>query len=476
MEQCGMELEKQGNGAETGEEIKEARGADGGGRPDDLSISYYRTQLVNLWISAESFFKWTFIGAVVGIICGLFGALFYHGLVFSDAFFQVHHRLIFLLPLAGVLVVGLYRITGSTGQNLDTMVESVSQGKRLPLKLLPAVIGGTWISHFFGGSAGKEGAAFQIGDTLGNFIARLLRLDANDAELCSRAGMAALFAAIFGTPVTATFFITMLTTSGSFFSISMLPNLIAAIAAHLVASRLGVHTERYAVDIPLYGTSVLWRVAVLSALGAVLSTVVCDVLHATSHFMQRLLPNRWIRALVGGALVAAVMLLDGTYGYAGGSSYMMDDAILLGTARPHDFILKLILTAVTLGAGLVGGEVMPVFFIGATFGAFAGPLLGLPGGFSAALGVIVVFGGATNSLFAPFALAGELFGGLGSGGIVYFAFASIVSYLLSGYASLYYSQTIVFSKSRASYIGVHANDAHSDRSLFAWRARRKRRR
>lgn len=444
------------------EREREQPGEQADDRPDDLRLSYYRTQLINLRIALGSFFKWMLIGTATGAVCGLFGALFFHGLTFADGFFQSHHWLLLLLPLGGAAVVGLYQMTGSTGQNLDTMLDSVSRGEHLPLKFLPAIIGGTWISHFFGGSAGKEGAAFQIGSTVGDFVAGIFRLDREDAELCARAGMAALFSAIFGTPVTATFFVTMLAASGSFVSISLLPNLAAALTARLVARQLGVFPEHYSIAVPGYSSSLMLRVLLLAALGAVLSSIVCDVLHATSHLMQRLLPNRWLRALAGGAAVAVLMFADGTYGYAGGGGFIMDDALILGTARPADFVLKLLLTALTLGAGMVGGEVMPIFFIGATFGAWAGPLLGIPGSFAAAIGVVVLFGGATNSLFAPVALAAELFGGLDSGGILYFSFACIVSYLLSGYSSLYYSQTIVFSKSRTDYINTRANSGHSD--------------
>ena len=171
--------------------------------------------------------------------------------------------------------------------------------------------------------------------------------------------------------------------------------------------------------------------------------------------MKRLLPNPWLRVLAGGATVAALTLLCGVTDYNGAGMDIITAALEQGTARPDAFLWKILFTAVTLGAGFKGGEVVPSFFVGAVFGCTVGPLLGIPAGFAAAVGLISVFCGATNCPLASTFLALEL---LGDGGLLYFALACGISYMLSGYSGLYSSQTIVYSKLRAKYINIHTNE------------------
>ena len=174
--------------------------------------------------------------------------------------------------------------------------------------------------------------------------------------------------------------------------------------------------------------------------------------------MKKRLPNAEIRAAVGGIAVVALTLLCGTGDYNGAGMEVITAAVEEGVARPEAFILKLVFTAITLAAGFKGGEVVPSFFVGAAFGCVVGPLLGIPAGFAAAIGLVSVFNGAVNVPLASIFLAIELFG---DGGLLYFALACSISYMLSGYNGLYSSQTILYSKLRAMYINVHTNAHHA---------------
>jgi len=174
--------------------------------------------------------------------------------------------------------------------------------------------------------------------------------------------------------------------------------------------------------------------------------------------MKHRIPNAWVRVVVGGILVVTMTFLCGSGDYNGAGMNVIASAVEHGIARPEAFVLKLLFTAVTLAAGFKGGEVVPSFFVGATFGCLMGPLLGIPAGFAAALGLVAVFCGATNCPLASIILAVELFG---DGGLLYFALACGISYMLSGYNGLYSSQTIMYSKLKARYINVHTNAYHA---------------
>ena len=183
-----------------------------------------------------------------------------------------------------------------------------------------------------------------------------------------------------------------------------------------------------------------------------MSILFCQGLHRTERLAEKYLKNPWLRAVVGGCIVIVLTKLVGTGDYNGAGMDVIERAVA-GEASGWAWVLKLLFTAVTIGLGFKGGEVVPSFFVGATFGCVAGSLLGLPPGFAAAVGLVAVFCGAVNCPIASVILSIELFG---SGGLLYFAMACAVSYLLSGYCGLYSSQTILYSKLRAEFINVHA--------------------
>lgn len=285
-------------------------------------------------------------------------------------------------------------------------------------------------------------------------MGRLLRLDDQDLRVATLSGMAACFSALFGTPLTAVIFAVMGISIGTMYHTALLPCLMSALAAFGVSLALGVEPTRFTVTSPEIVVGTFLRVLLLSVLFALVSILFCKFIHGTERWMQRWIPNPWVRVVAGGLAIVALTYLVGTRDYNGAGMEIITAAVERGTAHPAAFLLKLLFTAVTLAAGFKGGEVVPSFFVGATLGCVAAPLLGLPAGFGAALGLVSVFCGVTNSPVASVFLSVELFG---SEGIWYFALACGISYMLSGYSGLYSSQTILYSKLKARYINVHAN-------------------
>ena len=416
-----------------------------------------RTALRRWGLYVRTFIKWTAAAAVIGAACGLVGTLFHFGVHEVTAFRGTHPWVLYLLPLAGLVIVGFYKLTGTDGLGTDDIIDAVHQGKLLPILLLPAIFFGTILTHLCGGSAGREGAALQMGGTIGQYLGRHFQLDDRDLRVATLAGMAAFFSALFGTPLAATVFAIMVISIGVIYHVALYPSLLAALVAYGVSIHLGVEPTRFAVPVPEQTVGMFVRVALLGVLCALVSILFCQVMHGAGHLMKRI-RNPWLRVVCGGAAIIVLTLIFGT-DYNGAGMEIVTAAVEQGTvAVPWAFLLKLIFTAITLAAGFKGGEVVPSFFVGATFGSAAAPLLGLPAGFGAAVGLAAVFCGVTNCPLASTLLAVELFG---AEGLLYFALACCLSYMLSGYQGLYSSQTILYSKLKAQFINVHTNAHHA---------------
>ena len=401
--------------------------------------------------------KWLAVAALTGVLCGLIGSAFALSVGYVTRLRAANGWLLYLLPLAGVAVASVYRALRTEGMGTDDIIDAVHLGKPLSAKLVPSIFIGTVLTHLCGGSAGREGAALQMGGTIGYWSSRALRLDDRDTRTGTLCGMAAFFSALFGTPLAATMFAIMAISVGELYHAAFIPCFTASLVAYGLSMWLGVAPVRFTAVIPALASTGLVRAAILAALCAWVSALFCALLHASARHMKKFIPNPWLRAAAGGAIVVALTLICGTTDYNGAGMDVITAAIEQGRVKPEAFALKMLFTAVTLAAGFKGGEVVPCFFVGATFGCAVAPLLGLPASFGAALGLVSVFCGATNCPIASTFLSIELFGG---SGILYFALACGVSYMLSGYGGLYSSQTILYSKLKAQYINVHTNAHH----------------
>ena len=281
-----------------------------------------------------------------------------------------------------------------------------------------------------------------------------LHLGEKDLPLATLCGMSGVFSALFGTPLTATVFALEVISVGVLYYAGLVPCITAAMVGYLVSLWMGVPPTRFTVVMPALDGWTLLLVVVLAILCALVSILFCRGLHVTEHLAERLMKNSCLRAAAGGAVIIALTLLLGTTDYNGAGMDVISRA-LTGEASGWAWLLKLLFTAVTIGCGFKGGEVVPSFFVGATFGCAAGALLGLPPGFAAAIGLVAVFCGAVNCPIASVVLSVELFG---ADAMLYFAIACAISYVLSGYCGLYSSQTILYSKLRAEFINVHTKE------------------
>ncbi len=403
---------------------------------------------------ASTLLKWIVVGGLVGGVGGLVGALFHLGVNYATELRLAHPWVLYLLPLGGLVIVGLYRLCRLEGKGTNAVIESVHFGSDIPVLLVPLIFVATVITHLCGGSAGREGAALQIGGGIGYRTGKLLQLGEKDLPLATLCGMSGVFSALFGTPLTATVFALEVISVGVLYYAGLIPCITAAMTGYLVSLLMGVPPTRFTVAMPPLDAWTMLLVVVLAILCALVSILFCRGLHITEHLAARLVKNSYLRAAAGGAVILALTLLLGTNDYNGAGMDVISRA-LEGRADSLAWLWKLLFTAVTIGCGFKGGEVVPSFFVGAAFGCWIGTLLGLPPAFTAAIGLVAVFCGAVNCPIASVVLSVELFG---AEGMLYFAMACAISYVISGYCGLYSSQTILYSKLRAEFINVHTKE------------------
>ena len=392
------------------------------------------------------FLKWGVIGLLMGGIGGVLGAVFHHALHFVTHVRSENPWLIFLLPLGGLLTVGIYRIFKMrNNRGTNEIIDAILNNVPVNPMVAPVIFLSTSLTHLLGGSAGREGAALQLGGSVASRLAKLLRLKENERTVMIMAGMSAVFAGLFGTPLTATLFCMEFESVGTLFTPALLPCYLAAFMASRVSAAMGVHAETFILNesVPLTFTT-NWQLLVLAVLVGVLGIVMCWTFHEAEHLAAKRLPNPWIRIIVGGTLVTVMTLLVGDHRYNGAGMDMALNAVA-GQADWYDFLMKMLFTAVTLAAGFKGGEIVPTFCIGATFGCLVGGVIGLDPGFAAALALVGLFCCVTNSPIASILLSIEMFG---STNLYLFAFVCVIAFVISGNWGLYSSQVIRFSKAR----------------------------
>lgn len=394
--------------------------------------------------------KWVIFAILVGTIVGLCGSAFYFGMSYVTFLRTAHPWLILLLPAGGLVIVGLYHLLHDekdTGTNL--VISAIHSGDELPFRMAPLIFVSTLITHLFGGSAGREGAALQMGGSIGNALGRLFRFDEKDKHVMIMCGMSAAFSALFGTPMAAAIFPMEMVSVGVMYYIALVPCVISSLVAHGIAVSFGVSNELFLIgEIPAFGILSSVKISVLAILCALVSILFCVILHQTGHLYKKLFKNPYLRVFAGGCLIVLLTCLVGNQSYNGTGINIIENCIN-GTVRPEAFLLKMLFTALTLGAGYKGGEIVPSFFTGAAFGCLFGNLLGFSPTLCTAVGMTSVFCGVTNSPITSLLISFELFG---YDGMPYFLLATAFSYMLSGYFGLYRSQKIVYSKYKTNYI------------------------
>ena len=397
------------------------------------------------------FLNWTFLSCFVGGVGGLIGVAFYKALSLVTAVREANLWLIYLLPFAGLIIVFLYRVMDlkkDPGTNL-LITAVVAHEQKVPQRMALLIFTATVITHLFGGSAGREGASLQLGGCCGSGIGRLFHLEEHDQKLITMCGMSALFSAVFGTPITATIFVIEFISVGIMHYSALVPCLTAAYIAKLIAEAFAVKAEAFFItESVTFQLATCAKVVALGAACALAGILFCMILHKVGHLLRDHIKNDYLRIFVGGCIVVLGTILVGTNDYNGAGTMIIEHAIE-GHAVWYAFLLKMVFTAVTLGSGFKGGEIVPSFFIGATMGCVLGPIIGLPASFAAGLGLVGVFCAVVNCPLASIILSVELFG---AECMPFFAIICVVSYMLSGPYSLYSSQRLTYSKLRLQYV------------------------
>ena len=400
------------------------------------------------------FLKWLGLAALTGILGGLIGTLFHFVVDKVTTIRMANSWLIYLLPIGGlaiILICRLFKLDTETGTS--SIMKALREDKKIPTAIGPVIFLGTAITHLFGGSAGREGAALQLGGSIGTVVGKIFKLDSKDTHIIILCGMSSVFAALFGTPLTAAIFALEVVNAGVFFYSALIPTIVSSLVSTRISILFGVQPIKFNVQIPEITFSSVGEVLLIGAICAGVSILFCLTVGYMKKLMRKLISNDFIRIFAGGTVIVLLTIIIRTTDYNGAGMHIIEGA-LNGEARPEAFIIKLIFTAITIASGFRGGEIIPAFFIGSTLGVLIGTILGVDPAFAAALGLVALFCGIVNCPIASIFLSIELFG---SEGLLLFALACAVSYVLSGNFSIYSEHKAISSKIKDELINQRDN-------------------
>ena len=388
--------------------------------------------------NAFIFVKWVLIALLVGGIVGLAGTAFGYAVHLCTQIWNRHAWTLYLMPLAGVMIVWLYAMARQQKcQGTDAVLDAAADKGGVPGVLAPLIAGSTVLSHLTSASVGREGAALQLGGSLAAVVGRLLQLSPGDKRVCVMCGMGAGFAALFGTPLTACLFAMEVFSVGTVQLYALLPCALSSLLASSISAGLGLAAERFPVSHAAFNAGMALPLAVVAVACALVGMLMCLTLHKSTALFKRFAPNPYVRALMGSALFIAITLLSHSRDYNGAGMALIGRCFAGEAVMPWAFLVKLLFTAVALGAGFKGGEIVPALCVGATLGYALALPLGLSPQLATAVGMACLFVSVTNCPLASLLMACELFGFEGA---PCYALAIAVSFALSGHAGLYHSQ------------------------------------
>ncbi len=429
--------------------------------------------------------RWTLLALPVALVAGSATALFLWSLDEVTKLQWAHPGLLWFLPLGGVAVGLLYHYLGKgsdKGNNL--LIDEIHEpGGGVPTRMAPLVLIGTLVTHLFGGSAGREGTAVQMGGSLADMLVRLFRVDNSNRCLMLMCGIAAGFGAVFGTPLTGAIFAMEVLVVGRVQYEALIPVLVASVLGDAACSAWGIHHTVYHLDVPheagthaAFQALLLGKVALAGIAFGLGGKFFAELTHRLQSSIAKVVPYAPMRPVLGAVIVIALVFLLGTRDYLGlgvsappGGQVSIIASFQDGGATPWSWLWKTLFTSITLASGFKGGEVTPLFFIGSTLGHTLGLLMHEPVALFAALGFIAVFAGAANTPLACTVMGIELFGAHYA---VYFAVACFIAYFISGHSGIYLSQRLGMPKTETAGIEPHTtlrqvrdqqHEAHSHR-------------
>lgn len=389
--------------------------------------------------------KWLLIAGFISLFIGSVVAFFLLSLESVTDFRESNVWIIWLLPIAGLIIGLSYHYFGtSVVQGNNLLLEEFHNPKQIiPLKMAPLVLFGTLLTHLCGGSAGREGTAVQIGGAISDQFTRIFKLRATERKLLIIIGISGGFAAVFGTPIAGAIFAIEMMLVGRMRYETLLPSLIAAVFSNYICLLWGVHHTVYTIDmVPIMDAENLLITIFAGILFGLTAMWFSKSIHFVAHFSARFISFPPLRPFIGGIFIALFVFFMGSTKFIGLGIPTIQEAFTISLPA-SDFVIKLLITAFTLGVGFKGGEVTPLFFVGATLGSALFMFLPLPVALLAGMGFVAVFAGATNTPIACTFMGIELFGAESA---AYIAVACFVAYLFSGHTGIYTSQIIGSSK------------------------------
>lgn len=391
--------------------------------------------------------KWLSITGVLGLLIGSISAFFLLSLDWVTQQQTTYTWLLYLLPFGGALISFLYQSVGKNAIRGNNLVIEQANGNKenIPLRLVPLTLFGTLTTHLLGGSAGREGTAVQMGGALAECVGKFLHLTKTDRKIIIICGISGGFSSVFGTPIAGTVFGLEVLVLGFIRHEALLPSFFSAYFANLVTKSYGVTHAVYNMEgAPAASAALLIKLIAAGIAFGLMGLIFSRSILLIKNYYAKWMPNPTIRTFLGGCVILVFVWIIHSRAYLGLNLPLLAQAFT-GESGPYDFLGKLIFTVFTLGAGYQGGEVTPLFVIGATLGSSLAVLLHLPISFLAGLGFIGVFAGATNTPIACFIMGIELFG---SENAVYLFLICVISYFCSGNSSIYASQKVGIEKGR----------------------------
>ena len=412
-----------------------------------FSKAAIKKKMIILGIRLRTLVKWLIIGAVMGVIVGAVSTAFSFCLSHVTELREKYPFIVLGLPVGGLAIIGLYKIIlKDTDYSTNGVITSIWNKPDVPAKITPLIFIGTVITHLFGGSAGREGAALQLGASLGCIFGRIFKMSEENMKILLMSGMSAAFAALFGTPMAAAVFAVEASTVGSMYIASLLPCVVSSIVASSFSASMGISPESFTIPyIPEFGLINGVKIIVFAIVMGILSIVFCVTLKYTKKYMAKWIKNPFLRIIAASGVFLIITFLVGGGDYYGAGIHVIERAVMEQEADVYAFALKIILTSIIMGAGFKGGEIVPAFFVGATFGCVAGHLMNLSPGLCAAMGMTAMFCGITNCPITSMLISFELFG---FECVPYIILTVAVSFVASGYSGIYSAQRFTFSKYR----------------------------
>ena len=399
--------------------------------------------------AVNSLWRWCIAAAILGVVLGFTGVAFHNLLSLVTQLRTAAPMMVFGLPFAGLLIVFMYqKAGGGADQGTNLVLSAIHSGKKLPFRMAPLIFVGTILTHMFGGSSGREGAALQIGGSIGNTLGRILKLDDKDKNILIMCGMSACFSAMFGTPAAAAVFSLEVISVGVMYYAALLPCVLSAVIARGISKAMGVEAIRFTLnDIASIDLLSGIKLIALGAIFAAVSILFILALGYVNGGLNKYFKSPYVRIFIAGWAIVGLSFIFGQH-YLGNGLNLIAQSMLENVPW-FFFLLKILFTAITLGGGYKGGEIIPSLCIGATIGSCLAPVFGMPVALCAACGMVSVFCGVTNSPITSVLLAVELFG---VSSLYYCLISIAVSYLLSEYFSLYKAQKIMYSKYETTFI------------------------